>query len=115
MKTLHLTLLASLACGLLLEAPDAQAAETSVLCTPSGVANFSNRMHVRCAQSFSGVFFFAYRASDTAGAARYTSIATSALIAGRTVRIFYDPADLTGSSIGCLNQDCRLLRGLEVF
>jgi hypothetical protein len=115
MKTLHLTLLASLACGSLFQAPSATAAETSVVCTVTGVANFSARMHVCCAQSFSGIFFFAHRSSDSAGAARYTSIATSALIAGRTVRIFYDPADLTGSSIGCGNGDCRLLRGLEVF
>lgn len=88
---------------------------TSVICTPTGAATFSNRIHIRCAQSFSGVVFFAYRSSDSAGAARYMSMATSALISGRNVRIFYDPADLSGTNIGCLTSDCRLLQGLEIL
>jgi hypothetical protein len=112
----------------------ASAAEISIICTPTGVATFANRIHVRCAQSFSGIVFFAIGSSEPAGsdrgtraggtepieaaaptAARYLSLATSALITGRNVRIFYDPADLTGAGIGCLTSDCRLLRGLEIF
>jgi hypothetical protein len=115
MKTKYLVMMASLVCGLLIGAMRANAAETSVICTPTGVATFSSRIHVRCAQSFSGIVFFAYRSSDSAGAARYMSIATSALISGRNIRIFYDPADLTGAGIGCQTHDCRLLTGLEVL
>jgi len=115
MKAKHFVLLTALVLGLLAGATRASAAETSVICTPTGVATFASRIHVRCAQSFSGIVFFAYRSTDSAGAARYMSVATSALISGRQVRIFYDPADLTGASIGCQNNDCRLLRGLEIF
>ena len=115
MKAKHLALLAGLVCGLLIGATRASAAQTVVICTPKGVATFSNRIHIRCAQSFSGVFFFAYGSKDSAGAARYMSMATSALISGRNVRIFYDPADQSGASIGCQTSDCRLLRGLEIF
>jgi hypothetical protein len=115
MKAKHLVLLAGLVCGLLIGAIRASADETSVICTPTGVATFSSRIHIRCAQSFSGVIFFAYRSSDSKGAARYMSMATSALISGRNVWIFYDPADLSGAKIGCQTSDCRLLRGLEIF
>lgn len=110
-----LVFLVSLACGLLVETRPASAAEIAVVCTPAGVATFANRIHIRCAQSFSGIVFFAYASRDTAGAARTMSIATSALIAGRSVVIFYDPADQAGTRIGCLAGDCRLLRGLEIF
>jgi len=115
MKAKYLVLLAGLVCGLLIEATRVSAAETSVICTPTGVATFSGRIHIRCAQSFSGVFYFAYSSSDSAGAARYMSMATSALISGRNVRIFYDPGDQSGASIGCRTNDCRLLRGLEIY
>ena len=115
MKVKCLVLLAGLACGTLIGTHGASAAETAVICTPTGVATFPNRIHIRCAQSFSGVVFFAYGSSDSAGAARYMSMATSALISGRNARIFYDPADQSGASIGCRTTDCRLLRGLEIF
>ncbi len=111
MKAIWLVLLAIMACGLV---TDATAAETSVICTPTGVATFATRIHVRCSQSFSGVVFFALASSDSAGAARAMSMATSALIAGRNIRIFYDPADLSGTGIGCQTGDCRLIRGLEI-
>ena len=115
MKAKHLILLTGLVCGLLIGATRASAAATSVICTPAAVATFSSRIHIRCAQSFSGVVFFAYKSSDSAGAARYMSMATSALISGRSVRVFYDPADQSGASIGCQTSDCRLLLGLEIF
>ena len=95
-------------------ASGAGAAETSVTCTPTGVATFPSRVHIRCSQSFSGVAFFAFGSNDAAAASRNMSLATSALISGRNVRIFYDPADQSGASIGCNVNDCRLLRGLEI-
>ena len=115
MKGKHLVLAAGLYCGLSVAVPTASAAEVWVTCTPTGVATYPSRVHIRCAQSFSGVVYFAYKASDSAGAARNMSMATSALIAGRNVRVLYDPADQSGASIGCQTNDCRLLRGLEIF
>jgi hypothetical protein len=113
MKIKYLAL-AGLAFGMLTTGSAVFAANKSVICTPTGVATFPNRIHVRCSQSFSGIVFFAYRTSDSAGAARNMSMATSALISGRNVRIFYDPADQSGSKIGCNVKDCRLLQGLEI-
>src|SRR5574341_1046286 len=80
MKAQCLVLTGALVCALLLAATSASGAETSVICTPTGVATFSGRIHVRCAQSFSGIMFFAHGSGDAAGAARYMSMATSALI-----------------------------------
>jgi hypothetical protein len=113
MKTKSLVLLAGLAYGLL-NVPIASA-DTSFICTPTGVATFAQRIHVRCSAAQSGIAFFAYRSSDATGAARNLSLASSALIAGRNLRIFYNPADLTGSAIGCGNSDCRLITGMEML
>ena len=115
MKSKRLVLLVGLVCGLLIQVVGTSAAETWVVCTPTGVATFSSRIHIRCAQSFSGIVFFAYGSGDSAGAARNMSMATSALISGRNVRILYDPADQSGANIGCQTSDCRLIRGLEIF
>jgi hypothetical protein len=93
-------------------------AEMTVVCTPSGVATFSNRIHVRCTQSFSGITVFAAGTAsvpDTAAAARYMTLATSAMVAGRNVRVTFDPADQAGATaLGCQPTECRLLRGLEI-
>jgi hypothetical protein len=113
MRIKHLVL-ASLVLGMLSTSGEAIAAQKSVICTPNGVATFPSRIHIRCAQSFSGIVFFAHKSSDSAGAARNMSMATSALISGRNVRVFYDPADQSGSKIGCNVKDCRLLKGLEI-
>ena len=90
-------------------------AEMTVVCTPAGVATFVGRIQVRCTQSFSGVVLFSVGSSDTAAAARFMSLATSAMIAGRNVRITFDPAEQSGAPVGCLPADCRLMRGLEMF
>lgn len=115
MKTVGLILLVSLVYGSLLGLGVASAAEISVVCTPTGVATYPSRIHIRCAQSFAGIVFFAYGSRDASGAARNMSMATSALIAGRSLVIFYDPADRSGTRIGCLAHDCRVLTGLEIF
>lgn len=115
MTRARILLVAALGWGVGLGPGMSSAAETSVICTPTGVATFPSRVHVRCAQSFSGIAFFAYASSDSAGAARTMSVATSALISGRNVRIFYDPADQSGAGIGCQTGDCRLIRGLEIL
>lgn len=117
MKTKHLIYLLALTCGLLLKSTGASAAQTWINCTQMSVATYSKRIHIRCANSSDGIFYFAYGTKkDPAGAARYMSIATSALIAGsNNVRILYDPEDLSGASIGCQTSDCRLILGLEVF
>jgi len=86
-------------------------AATWVSCTPIGVMTFtkSGRLHVQCAAAVNGIRFFAVATSDAANAARVLSTITTAQVAGRTLAILYDPADLSGASIGCQNSDCRLI------
>jgi hypothetical protein len=91
----------------------AKAAPTFISCTPDQVMVFSSagggRLHVHCAASVGGISYFALSSSDTAASARVLSVIDSAIISGRTLTVLYDPADLSGSVIGCLNTDCRLI------
>lgn len=97
-------------------AEKAAAAETWTDCVPMGVATFSNRVHVRCSAAVGGgILYFAMQTTDSAAAARFVSVASSALIAGRTLKIQYDPADLTGGTFGCATGDCRRARALEIL
>lgn len=85
----------------------AYAAETS--CTPSNVIVFANRVHIRCEETVGGIRFFAAPTSDAAHAARVLSVISTATVAARNVVIFYDPANTSGTAIGCAASDCRLI------
>jgi hypothetical protein len=89
--------------------PEAPTAEVWVTCTPVSVATLSNRVHVLCAESYSGVFYFAAPTSNPAHAARILSTLSTAQVAGRTLEILYDPADTSGSEFGCGESNCRVL------
>jgi len=86
-----------------------------VNCTPNNVAVFSNRIHVRCTQSYSGIRYFAYPASDAAAVARFLSVLTSAQVSGHTLQVLYDPADHSGASYGCNISDCRPFQAVELY
>jgi hypothetical protein len=90
----------------------AEAAETWVSCTPAAIATYQGRLHVRCTAAIGGITFFAASTQDAAFAARVLSVITAAQVAGRTLSILYDPADLSGASIGCATNDCRLIRAV---
>lgn len=90
----------------------ADAAETWIACTPVEIVTYAVRNHVRCAAAVGGITFFAVATQDTAYAARVLSVITTAQVAGRTLTILYDPADLTGAAIGCQTSDCRLIRAV---
>jgi hypothetical protein len=90
-------------------------AETWVSCTPVEVAVYtagSARLHVRCAAAVGGISFFALSTADASVAARVLSVLSTAQVAGRTLSILYDPADLSGGQIGCATNDCRLIRAV---
>jgi hypothetical protein len=89
--------------------PTGPDAEVWTMCTPLDVAAFSNRIHVRCAESVGGIYFFAASTANPAHAARVLSILSTAHAAGRTIDILYDPDDTSGTSIGCQANDCRLI------
>ena len=88
----------------------AYAAETS--CTPSNVIVFSNRVHIKCVEIVGGIQYFAAPTADAAHVARVLSIISTATVAGRTVIVFYNPADTSGTSIGCQANDCRLIQSV---
>ena len=94
----------------------AEAAQTWSTCKPVRVANYANRVHVKCAASVSGgIWYFAYPGADTATAARMLSLLSSAFIAGRTLQVLYDPADKSGAGFGCQVNDCRKLLAAEML
>jgi hypothetical protein len=90
----------------------AAAADTWISCVPIEIATYAVRVHVRCAASVGGISFFAVSTQDAAYAARVLSVVTAAQVAGRTLSILNDPADLSGSAIGCQNADCRLIHAV---
>lgn len=88
----------------------ANAAATWISCVPVQVMNYRPRIHVKCAASVGGVIYFAASTTDSGFVARTLSVISTAQVAGRTLSILYDPADLSGASIGCQNNDCRLIQ-----
>ncbi|MBT8401695.1 MAG: hypothetical protein KJO98_14550 [Rhodothermia bacterium] len=105
-STAAVALLASLG---LASAP-AYAVETS--CTPLNVIVFTNRVHIKCEESVGGISFFAASTADAAHVARVLSVISTATVAGRPVTVFYDPADTSGTAIGCAANDCRLIQAV---
>jgi hypothetical protein len=96
--------------------PVASAAEKSFSCTPVDVAAFpKSRVHVRCSPGDGAIAFFALGLTNQDDANRVLSVAATALAAKKKLLIFYDPNDLSGSNIGCLTSDCRLIRGIQMF
>src|SRR3954471_5272283 len=83
----------------------AEAAQQWASCTPDEVMVYTAapRLHVRCMASVGNIRFFAISNSDQAQAARVLSVINTALVAGRTLSVLYDPDDLSGAAIGCGN------------
>lgn len=102
--------------GLFLASPvvtqEAQAAATWISCTPVQSMTYSSRVHVKCSAAVGGISYFAASTSNADNAARILSTVNAAVVSGRTLSVLYDPADLTGSSIGCANSDCRLIQAI---
>ena len=92
----------------------AAAAPVDTFCTPDQVVVFTNapRLHVHCTAAVGGVSYFAISTADQAQAARVLTVINTALVAGRTLVIRYDPADLSGAPIGCQTNDCRLIQAV---
>ena len=93
----------------------AAAALTWRTCTPAGTAVFGNRIHIRCTTGVSGVFYYAVSTADPNRAARMLALWTAAIAAGHDVRILHDPADTSGTAIGCLATDCRMAVASEML
>ena len=90
----------------------AQAAPTDTFCTPVQVVEWGVRVHVKCSAAVGGVVYFATPTSDAQRAARVLSVISTALVAGRTLVINFDPADPSGAVFGCAASDCRVIRAI---
>jgi len=99
------------------EAAGEAAALDTFTCTPTNVANFTARVHVRCAAAAPGniVYFAACSAQDSTAASRYLSLFTTAFVMGKSLRIYYTPSDTSGTACGCQVSDCRVIWGAEVL
>jgi len=101
------------ACALI--ASPAPALADVFTCTAQGAAVFpGSRIHVRCNPGDGAIAFFALSISHP-DASRVLSVAATAVAARRPLQIFFNPNDLSGAAIGCLNADCRLIQGVELF
>lgn len=106
--------LASVSVALFACAHDALAALEIIDCTPVEVASLERRIHVRCSTGRNGITYFALGTnrtpSETAFASRAMQIANMALVSGRPLAIRYEPTDTSGTVIGCLAADCRIIQ-----
>lgn len=94
---------------------DFDAVNANTICTPVVVGEFNNRIHVRCSVAVAGIVYFAVATSDANRAARNLALWSTALVTGRDLRIYYDPANTSGTSIGCAAVDCRLADWSELL
>ena len=90
------------------------AANTWATCQPTGVMEHPNRIHVRCAQATGTISYFAVSTQDKDRAARFQSLATAALLGGRSLSINFETNDTSGASYGCGANDCRTAFMMEL-
>jgi hypothetical protein len=108
--------LAGVIAGLVLIAsPRPVLASNFFLCTAQEVAVFpGSRIHVLCNPGDGQITFFALSVANP-DVSRVLSLAETAVAARRTLRIMYDPNDLSGAAIGCANTNCRLIQGIYLL
>jgi hypothetical protein len=99
-------------------AKEAQAQLVVIDCQPVEVASLQRRIHVLCSTGRNGIVYFALGTNrtpdETAFAVRALSIANTALVSGRPLLIRFDANDTSGTVIGCLAQDCRLIQTIYI-
>jgi len=96
-------------------AKNTEAVQDTTICSPVNVGVFSNRVHVRCTTAVNGILYFAVATSDANAAARALATFSTAIAAGHDVRIYFDPADTSGTAFGCAAGDCRRATGIELL
>jgi hypothetical protein len=105
----------SLILGFASHVQEAQAEETFGHCTPTEVAAFGNRVHIRCASAVNGFVFFAVPSADADLSNKVLSLGATAVVFNHDLEILHDPADTTsGPQFGCLASDCRPILGIRL-
>jgi len=88
-------------------------------CTPTEVAVYTSRIHVRCSagakDGSANIWFWAVSTADAQRANRFMSTATTALVAGRNIRLSFNAGDTSGTSFGCLAKDCRTPWAITIY
>ena len=92
-------------------------------CTPHSVAVYAvkpnQRIHVRCTEPAPGTdyIYFAYYGAKkfSPDSDRFLNLITFAIQNSKNLAIEFDPSDQSGSKIGCLTHDCRLIQSLHVY
>ena len=92
----------------------APTAGATFTCSPDVVVSANVRVVAHCPTGFTvdattTVFWFAYPTSDSGNASRMLSLFETAKATGATVTFYFDTADLTGASYGCLTSNCRAI------
>jgi hypothetical protein len=85
------------------------------LCTAQEAAIFpGSRIHVLCNPGDGAIVYFALSVANP-DTSRVLSLIEAAVAARRPLGVTYDPSDLSGAAIGCINSNCRLIQaiGLE--
>ena len=93
---------------------DSTAAAATFTCAPDLVVSANVRVVAHCASGYvvdgsTTIRWFAYPTSDSGNASRMLSVFETAKATGATLTFYFDTADLTGASYGCLNSDCRAI------
>ena len=91
----------------------------SYVCEPSQVGVFTNRVAVKCKYpvkmasggGFYYIYYWAYPTSDSLTASLLLNLFETARSTGSPITLYYNRDDLSGSKIGCLNKDCRIIWG----
>lgn len=95
---------------------------TTLSCTVTEVAVFSDRVHVRCQEAailhFPGrssysIFYFSAESSDPI-ASRLVTVGATAAKSGSPISITFDPNAQT-SPAGCLAFDCRRVTAFAIY
>jgi hypothetical protein len=111
----RLALAGTVASACALVAFPAPASANFFLCTAQEAAIFpGSRIHVLCNPGDGAIAFFALSVANP-DTSRVFSLVETAVAARRPLGITYDPNDLSGAAIGCINSNCRLIQaiGLE--
>jgi polyhydroxybutyrate depolymerase len=86
----------------------------TVWCTPTEVARFQNRIHIRTLERFADIVYFAAPMTDEPLATQVLTLASSAIASGDLLVITYDPAAVSGTAFGCQNHDCRKIEAIRL-
>jgi hypothetical protein len=94
----------------------ASAASINFDCKVDQVGVFVDHIFTRCESNASGVYIFAYPTKNAAQAARILNVLTGVTLGGvdEVAVITFDPADVSGASIGCPPSNCRTIQAVHV-